>query len=109
MIDSTESGAVVDECAAGASELVVQSDGCGEGEQALKDALSEAGKRPRAVALARERSLAAPEDRLDALGDRRELRPAPGLVLAPGPDDRGVELADTLRELASGVALVADQ
>jgi hypothetical protein len=43
MIDSAVLGAVVDECAAGAAELVVEGDGCCEGEEALQDALSEPG------------------------------------------------------------------
>ena len=38
MSDSTGSGDVVDECAAGAAELVVECDAGGEGEDALEDA-----------------------------------------------------------------------
>src|SRR5579871_1766122 len=109
MIDSTRSRAVVDERTAGPAELMVEADGGGEREQALQDALSEAGEGPGAVALERECPLAAPEDRLDALADRRQVGAVPGLVLAPRPDDRGVHLADGLGECPAGVALVADQ
>jgi hypothetical protein len=51
MIDSTGSGAVVDECAAWSAELVVEGDRGGEAEEALKDALSEAGEGSGSVAL----------------------------------------------------------
>src|ERR1700743_3110895 len=109
MIDSTGSGAVVDECAAWSGELVVECDCGGEAEEALKDALSEPGECSGAVAFEGEDVLACPEDALDALADRCEVWGAAGLVLASGSDDRGVHLADLVGELASGVALVADQ
>src|SRR5580698_356896 len=109
MIDSAGLGAVVDECAAGASELVVEGDRGGEAEEALKDSLSEAGEGAGAVVLEGEGSLAAPEDALYALADRREVWASAGLVFAAGSDDRGVHLADTGGELASRVALIADQ
>jgi hypothetical protein len=51
MVESAGLGAVVDECAAGAAELVVEGDGGGEGEEALEDAFSEAGECAGAVAL----------------------------------------------------------
>ena len=41
MIDSTGLGAVVDECAAWAAELVVEGDRGGEGEEAGRDARAE--------------------------------------------------------------------
>lgn len=44
MINSTVLGDVVDKCAAGSAELVVEGDRGGEGEEALEDALSEAGE-----------------------------------------------------------------
>src|SRR5450755_1424873 len=108
MIDSTGSGDVVDECAAGAGELVVECDGGGEAEEALKDALSQAGECSCSVAFEGEDVLAGPEDALDALADWREVWAAGGLVFAPGADDRGVHLADLACELSSGVAIVAD-
>src|ERR1700689_5968314 len=56
-----------------------------------------------------EGALAAPDDRLDPLADRREVWAFPGLVFAAGPQDRGVHVADPSRELASCIALIADQ
>src|SRR5580704_16082167 len=102
MIDSTGLGAVVDECAAGASELVVEGDGGGEGEEALQDALAEPGEGAGAVALEGECVFAGPEDALDALADRREMWSSAGLVFAAGPEDRGVQVAGLVGELASG-------
>jgi hypothetical protein len=61
------------------------------------------------VALEGEDVLAGPEDALDALADRREMGALAGLVFAAGSDDRGVQVADLIGELASGVALIADQ
>src|ERR1700685_378313 len=109
MIDSTVLCAVVDECAAGSSELVVEGDGCCEAEQALQDALAQAGEGPGAVTLEGEGVLAAPEDALDSLAYRCEVWASAGLVFAAGSDDRGVQLADLLSELAPGVALIVDQ
>src|ERR1700679_75529 len=108
MIDSTVLGAVVDECAAGSAELVVEGDRGGEGEEALKDALSEAGEGSGSVALEREDVLAGPEDRLDPLADRGEVWSSAGLVFAARTDDRGVEFAGLGGELFAGVALVGD-
>src|SRR5271154_6052764 len=109
MIDSTVLGAVVDECSAWASESVVEGNGGGEGEQALQDPLPEAREGAGAVALERQGSLAAPEDALDALADRREMWAMAGLVFAARPEDRRVHLADGLGECRAGIALVADQ
>jgi hypothetical protein len=64
--------------------LVVEGDGCGEAEEALEDALAEAGEGAGAVALEGEDVLAGPEDTLDALTDRREVWPSARLVLATG-------------------------
>src|SRR5271167_1904517 len=101
MIDSTDSCAVVDERATGACELVVECDGSGEAEEALQNALPESGKGPCAVAFEGEDVLARPEDRLDALADRREVRASSGLVFAPGPDDGGVHVVGCGGELRS--------
>src|SRR5215210_8648818 len=108
MVDSTGSGDVVDECAAGAAELVVERDAGGEGEEALEDAFSDPEQRACAVTFEREQLFAGREDRLDALPDRREVRPVAGLVLAARADDRRVELRDRVGELAAGVALVGE-
>src|ERR1700682_828224 len=109
MIDSTGSGAVVDQRAAWPAKLMVQSDGGSETEQSLQDALAGPRRGPCDVAFEGEDVLAGPEDRLDPLADRREVWTAPGLVLAAGSDDRGVQFADSLGELASRIALVAEQ
>src|ERR1700724_4113052 len=108
MIDSTPLGAVVDECAAWTAELVVEGYGGGEGEQALQDALSEAGECSGAVALEREYVLAGPEDRLDALSDGREVWSFSRLVLAAGSEDGGVQVTDLVGEPGTGVALIPD-
>src|ERR1019366_5343628 len=109
MVDSTRLGDVVDECAARASELVVEDDAGGETEEALEDAFSDAGERACAVAFECEEVFEGPEDRLDALADRREMRSRSGFVFAGRAHDRGVEPADLEREVAAGVALVAEQ
>src|SRR6202162_1694803 len=108
MIDSTGSGAVVDERTARPAELMIQRDRRCEAEQPLQDALAEPGKGPCAVAFEREDVLAGPEDRLDPLADRCEVRASARLVLAPRSDDRGVQLTDLAGELSACVALVAD-
>lgn len=51
MIDSTESGHVVHQRAAGSAELMVEADTGREAQKALGDALPDAGKGTRAVAL----------------------------------------------------------
>ena len=91
------------------AELVVEADAGGQGEEPLQDALSQPAEGARAVALEGEQVLAGPEDRLDALADRREVRTFTGLIRAPGPDHEHVELSGGGGELATGVALVADQ
>src|ERR1700685_1484675 len=108
MIDSTHSGDVVDECAAGSAELVVEADGGGEGEEALEDAFSEALEGAGAVAFEGEEVFAGPVDRFDPLPDRGAVWALSGLVFAAGSDDGGVEVADAVGEVAAGVALVAE-
>src|SRR4029077_2942937 len=108
MIDSTVLCAVVDECAAVASELVVEGDGCGEAAEPREDSGPEAGEGAGAVAFEGEQVFAGPEDRLDPLPDRREVRSVAGLVFAARPDDRRVEVLNVGLELPAGVALVAD-
>src|SRR2546427_766971 len=109
MIDSGRSRAVVDERAAWSGELVVERDRGGEAQQPLQDSLSESRERSCAVALERQGSLAGPEDRLDPLAQRCQMRTPARLVLATRSEDRGVKLADGLRELPPGIALIADQ
>ena len=109
MVDSTCSGDVVDECAAWAAKLVVEGDAGGEAEEALEDAFFDPVKGAGAVAFEGEQVFAGPEDRLDPLPDRGEVRTGCGFVFAVGADDRGVEFAHRLGEGAAGVALVAEQ
>src|SRR5215213_2814743 len=109
MIDSARLGAVVDECTAGASELVVEGDRGGQTAKAREDAFPEPGERAGAVAFEREQVFAGPEDRLDTLADRRQMRAAAGFVLAARSDDRGAACADGGGEVSAGVALVAQQ
>src|SRR5918998_3979380 len=89
MVDSARLRAVVDECTAGASELVVKGDRGGQAAEAREDAFAQSRERAGAVAFEREQVLAGPEDRFDPLADRRQMRAAAGLVGAARSDDRG--------------------
>src|SRR4051794_19418114 len=109
MVDSTPLGAVVDECTAGSSELVVEGDGGGQAAEALQDSFAESGEGAGAVAFEGEEVFAGPEDRLDPLADRREMRAAAAFVFASWAHDRGVALGDGGGKGAAGVALVAQQ
>jgi len=107
MSDSTRLGDVVDEGTAGASELVVEGDGCGEAAEAGEDAFSETGECAGAVAFEREQVFAGPEDRFGIPSDRRFLAVAakrlshlfPRLPKQPGYFKRRRKLADTLEWL----------
>src|SRR5579872_99074 len=109
MIDSAWLGGVVDECTAGASELVVEGDCGGEAAEAGEDAFSEAVEGAGAVAFEGQEVFAGPEDALDALADRRQVGALAGLVFAAWPDERGAAFGDVGGEVAAGVALVAEQ
>jgi hypothetical protein len=89
--------------------LVVEGDAGGEGAEACEDAFSETGQGAGAVAFQRQEVFAGPEDALDALADRREVRAVAGLVFAARSDERGAAVGDLGGELAAGVALVAEQ
>jgi hypothetical protein len=76
----------------------------------LEYALAQALECPGTVTLEGEEVLAGPEDRLDALTDRREVwSGGVGFVFAAGSEDRGVQFADFVGELTPGVTLVTDQ
>src|SRR5271154_3177361 len=109
MVDSARLGAVVDECTAWASELVVERDACGEAAEAREDAFSEAGEGAGAVAFEGEEVFAGPEDAFDALADRREVRSGAGFVFAARSHERGVALRNVGSEVAAGVTLVAKE
>src|SRR5665811_1932413 len=104
MIDSTPtpSGAVVDKGTTRAPEPVVEADAGRQAEEARQDALTQAGHGTGPVAFQGEQVLAGPEDRLDALADGGQVRPAAGLVLARRPYDRGAQLGHGGRELTPG-------
>src|ERR1700728_1480121 len=109
MVDSAWLGAVVDECTAWSSELVVEGDrGC-EAAEAGEDSFSEAGEGAGAVAFEGEQVFAGPEDALDALADRREVRTLAGFVFAARTNERGAAIGDLGGEVSAGVALVAKQ
>src|SRR6267154_468410 len=91
MSSATVLGGVVGEAAAGAAELVVESDGCGECGEAGAEARAEIAQCAGAVTLKRQDVLAGREDRLDPLTDWLEVRSVAGLVLASWPHDHGVE------------------
>src|SRR5260370_16806118 len=105
MVDSARLGAVVDEGTAWASELVVEGDRGGEAAEAGEHAFSESGEGAGAVAFEGEEVFAGPEDRLDPLADRREVKTVGGFVFAGGSDDRGPAPRDLARELTPRVAL----
>src|SRR5450756_964810 len=111
MIDSTPtaSGAVVDKGTTRASEPVVEADAGRQAKEARQDALTLERHGTGPVALEGEQVLAGPEDRLDALADGGQVRPAAGLVLARRAHHGGAQLGDGSRELTAGVALVADE
>src|SRR5665647_2900569 len=111
MIDSTPtaSGAVVDEGTTGTSQPVVEADAGRKAEEAREDALTQPGHGTRPVAHQGEQVLAAPEDRLDALADGSQMRAVARLVLARRAHDEGAHLGDGGREVATRVALVADE
>src|SRR5215210_4972541 len=105
---STRLGAVADERAAGAAELVVERDAGGECQEALADAGSEAVQGAGAVAFEGQEVFERPEDRLDALSNRGEVWAAAGLVFAARADDDRVAVEHLGGEVAAGIALVAD-
>jgi hypothetical protein len=111
MIDSTRaaSGAVVDQGSARSPQPVVEADAGRQAEKAREHTLAQAGHGARAVTLQREQVLGRPEDRLDALADRRQVRPAARLILARRTHHGDAEISRSRSKRAAGVALVADE
>src|SRR5674476_463702 len=111
MIDSTPaaSGAVVDEGTARSPQPMVEADAGRQAEEAREDALAQPGHGAGPVALQGEQFLAAPEDRLDALTDGGQVGTVAGFVLARRAHDEGAQLGRSGREVAPGVALVAEE
>src|SRR5262249_58118219 len=89
----------------GEAELVVERDAGGEGEEADGDARVEVSGRAGAVAFEAEQVFACPEDRLDSLSDRCQVRHGQCLGLPSGPDGGGAERSDAGGEVATGVAV----
>src|SRR5665647_3386132 len=111
MIDSTPaaSSAVVDEGTARSPQPMVEADAGRQAEEAREDALAQPGHGAGPVALQGEQFLAAPEDRLDALTDGGQVGTVAGFVLARRAHDEGAQLGRSGREVAPGVALVAEE
>ena len=109
MIDSTESGDIVDQRTAGATQLVIEHDAGRQREKTLEDALPDTGEGTRAVAFEGQDVLAGPKDRLNPLADRGKVHAVSGLVGASGTHDRGIHLTDGVGEIAAGIALIAQE
>src|SRR5215211_3111955 len=109
MVDATpRSGGVVGDRAAGSAELVVEGNtGC-EREQAYGDADEQVVWCAGAVPFEGEQVFAGPEDGLDPLPDRRQVRPALRFAASRRADDRRAKAGDGVGEVAAGVAFVAD-
>src|SRR5215210_8368017 len=93
-------GGEVGEGACWPAEPVVEVDAGGECEQALGDAGAEVSEGAGAVAFEAQEVFAGPEDRLDSLADRGEVRASLGFGLAGGAQQGAAELADGVGELA---------
>src|SRR3954452_14341664 len=108
MSDSAPLGGVGRRGRAGRAGSGVEADRGGGGEEALTEANAQSVQGAGAVAFEAEQVFECPEDRLDALADRRQLRAAAGFVGAAGADDGRGEGADGGGEVAADVALVGD-
>src|SRR5215210_7158148 len=105
---ATGSGRVAGQRAAGASESVVEGDGCGQCGEAAGQADAQLVQVAGAVAFEAEDVFGGPEDRLDPLSDRSQVRAAALLILAAGAMDGGVEGLQIDLELAAAEVFVAD-
>src|SRR6266496_1234768 len=105
---ATGSGGVAGERAAGASEPVVEGDCGGECREAAGESDAQLVQFAGAVTFEAEDVFGGPEDRLDPLADRSQVRAAAVLVLAPGAMDRGVQRLQVDLELAPAEVLVTD-
>src|SRR5581483_4018913 len=100
---------VGDGAGAGLAEVVVEPDAGGQGEEFGGDSGAQAVHRAGLVAFEAQAVLERPEDALDALVDRCDVRAWSGLVPAARADDQRPEpLVDGLFELSAGIALVGD-
>lgn len=108
MSSSTVLGGEVSDRAGWPAGLVVERDRGGQGKEPVGDPGAQGVEGPGAVAFAGEDVFAGPEDALDPLSDRREMRVLSGLVLASWAQNPRAEIGDAVLERAAGVALVAD-
>jgi len=99
---------VVGECPAGTSELMVEADAGGQPEQLHANAHEQTPRRAGAVTFDAEQVLAGPDDGLDALADRGQVRPCVGLIGVRRAHKSGAQLRHRGGEGAVGVALVGD-
>ena len=107
MIDSTLCGEV-GEGAAGSAEVMVEADAGGQGEQAGCDAGFQVWEGASAVAFQGEDVLAGLKDGFDSLTDGRQVGAVVGLVTPGWAQDGDAQLGCGGREVAAGIALVAD-
>jgi len=107
MIDAT-SGSVVDDRPAGTTKLMVEADAGRKGKQPGEDAHHQVSRGPGAMSLQRKQVLAGPEDRLDPLPDRSEMRAFLLFVGSGRADDGSPQLRDLPGEVPAGVPFVAD-
>ena len=109
MSGATVSGGVAGEGSAWAAELVVECDRGGECCEACGEADTEVLQGASAVTLEGEDVLAGPEDALDALAYRCEVRTAPGLVLRRGRMIFASRVGEFSFEVFATEVLIADQ
>src|SRR3954466_11903575 len=102
------SGVVGGEVARWAAESVVERDGGGQGQELGGQAAAQGVQLAGAVMFEAEHVFGRPEDALDALAQRGEMRSLAALVFAARANDRGVKAGGVGAEVAAGVALVAD-
>src|SRR3954447_22678251 len=91
-----------------AVEQVLARDRGGQRQELGGQAAAQGVQLAGAVVFEAEHVFRGPEDALDTLAQRREVRSLAGLVFAAGTDDRGVQVGGVRAEVAAGVALVAD-
>src|SRR3954467_5708117 len=105
---ATGSGGVAGQRAAGAAESVVEGDGGGQRGEAAGEADAQLVQFAGAVAFEAENVFGGPEDRLDPLADRGQVRPSSRFVFASRAVDRRVQRLQIDLELAAAEVLVTD-
>src|SRR4051794_24968062 len=95
-------GVVGGEVARGATEEVVERDGGGQRQELGGQAAAQGVQFAGAVVFEAEHVFGRPEDALDALAQRGEMRSLSALVFAARPNDRGVKPGGVGAEVAAG-------